>query len=80
MAASRPATAQGKKMMKDHVKDDKKLLKERIKLEKKDLKNNQAHASDHTKGAKVNTKMIKKYSKALKTKGKSGSGSSSGSY
>lgn len=69
MAKSNPATTNGRKMMKDHLKRDKQILKERIKLEKKDLKNNQAHARDHATGAKSNRASIVKYSKELKSKG-----------
>lgn len=69
MAASNPATTNGRSMMKNHLKADKKILKERIKLEKKDLKNNQAHARDHVTGAKGNRSAIQKYSTQLKKKG-----------
>ena len=74
MAASNPATTNGRKMMKNHLKADKQILKERIKLEKKDLKNNQAHAKDHAVGAKSNRQSIQKYSKELKSKNKATGG------
>lgn len=79
MAKSNPATTNGRKMMKDHLKHDKQILKERIKLEKKDLKNNQAHARDHASGAKGNRSSIAKYQSELKSKGKSSGGTTGGS-
>jgi hypothetical protein len=78
MAASNPATTNGRKMMKNHLKEDKKILKARVKLEKKDLKNNQAHARDHAVAAVQNRSAISKYTSQIKNKGKS-SGSSGGS-
>jgi hypothetical protein len=70
MAGSNPATANGRKMMKNHSKQDKSILRQRVALEKKDLKNNIAHARDHAKGAVQNRAAIKKYTAQAKSKGK----------